>query len=711
MRGTTKSRALWLSACLALSACTLLNAPEDLPRAPFDAGVDGFVGDSGGGEVDMTIDEDGGVDAGVDAGSDAGPSCRSREICFNGDEADDDCDGATDCDDLDCAGNAACCAGGASRLSENWSTALGVRWEVANPASDLGAGALSVDGALSFGVDGRLRSMLPFDALERCLPLSLGARIVAEFARTSCADADGGACSGEAAVLLTASDTPASGRALAADLRVSVGSDRLLRVTSGATELLRPAVAVGDSRRVVIDVSPVARDGVPLLAARVSVGAAGMESEVLADAVFVRQDELRACPVDAGGTTTAGGLRFAVEGRGPAIELGSLDATTLACTNPVVFTTVGDAITATHLPAESDWNRGGIGAPALLSGSTSQRLLYDATNVDRDLEDVAPIDFSVGMADGASFRIPRWVSRPTPGDTPPAYLGTTPPTCTAAACTSPITYREPTGSATWGPTGQLTDDASLLAFARETPLGRYEIAYVDVLSRTDASPGASPSLTTTLVTPGAGCVSVRDPAFAQADREPASGLWLFYTCEPSTGPSTIRAVALASSGAVWSARAETDVEVLGPSIGAYAARGVRGAAPIVRVLPDAAPGSMGGTLAVRLWFVARGADGRATLGLAEGQRRLAVRGTAPSEALPTLLPSAANPLLDGASPTLGACPENCALEDVAVGRIPGAGATRVTLLLARRVDEPGGGTVRQFVPLEQTLEPRWWGNP
>jgi hypothetical protein len=689
-------RALLLSACLALSACTLLNPPDALPRAPFDAGAV----DLGGG-VDMTIEEDGGVDAGI----------RSREICFNG-AMDDDRDGATDCADLDCAGNAACCEGGLPRLSEDWSAALNGRWQPANLSADVGPRALSTDGALSFGDDGRLRSILPLDALARCLPLALGARIVAEFERAPCADADAGACSGEAAVILTAADTPASGTALAADLRVSVDGDRLLRVTSGATALLSAPVAIGAARRVVIEVSPVARDGVPLLAVRVRVGLEGAEVDALADAVFLPQDALRPCAVETGGTTTVGGLRIAVEGRGPAIELGLLEATPLACTNPVVFSPSGNVITAAALPVEGDWNRGGIGAPALLPERDFQYLLYDATNVDRDLEDVASIDFSVGMADAVNFRAMSWLSRPMTGPTPPAYLGTTPPTCTTMGCTSPTTYREPTASGSWDAMGVLTTSSYLLAFARETPDGPYEIAYADVPRALVSSPGAAPAFGARLVGPTDTCVSVRDPAFVQADLDPERGLWLLYTCELGTGPSTIRGVNLQlSRDGVWSVRADTDVEVLGPSIGAYAARGVRGAAPLVRVLPDAAPDSMGGTLAVRLWFVARGAEGRATLGLAEGQRRLVVRGAAPSEMLPALVPSPANPLLDGASTALGACPGSCALEDVAVGRIPGAGATRLTLLLARRVDEPGGGTVRQFIPLEQTLEPRWWGNP
>ncbi len=216
-----------------------------------------------------------------------------------------------------------------------------------------------------------------------------------------------------------------------------------------------------------------------------------------------------------------------------------------------------------------------------------------------------------------------------------------------------------------------------------------------------------------LVSPNVDCVSVRDPALAQADLDPSAGLWLFYTCEPPIGPpATIRAVQ--RCGCPWDGVsgvcvAGADVEVLGPSIGAYAAQGVRGAAPLVRIRLGVDGGAP--TLAVRLWFVATGADGRRTLGLAEGQRTL---GSTPPEdasqaALPVLRPDPTSPLLDGASPALGACPGTCALEDVAVGRVPGA--TEVVLLLARRVDDPAGGTDWQFVPLGQTLEPRWWGNP
>jgi len=706
MRKSSTSCFVLLCASLALPACTLLNAPDALPPFPVDGG--GVESDGGGSEDassdDMTLDEDGGVDAGVDVG------CRSREICFNG--SDDDCDDAIDCDDLDCASNAACCTAGDPRIDEMWTASgFALRWK-SEPESALGN--FTADAALSFGADGRLRSLVRRGDFPGCLPLVFGARIEFEYALGACVDADAGACDGEAAVLLTGADGAAMGAPLAADLRVAVNRDALLSVTSGTTSLPGSPQALGGLRRVVIEISPTAQDGVPVLAARVF--APGVSSDldvvVASNVPFLPQSALRACPVDATLAATLGGLRIAVEGRGSAVTLGRLQVTPLACTNPVVFTSAVSSITAASLPAASGWNAGGIGAPALLPQTGAQHLFYDATNVDRDLESVAPIDFAIGAADAESVTSASWQSRPStaPGVAAPAYVGSTPPACTTPPCPPSTSFREPTASAAWDPSGQLGGTSYLLAFARETDGGAFEVAYVNAPIPAEESPGASPT-TRTLVAPGGTCTSVRDPAFAQAERGQGEGLWLFYTCERADLPSTIRAVPLALRSGAWVVVPGADVEVLGPSIGAYAARGVRGAAPLVRVLPDPAPGSMGGTLAVRLWFAARGADGRATLGLAEGQRRLVVRGAAPSEMLPALVPSPANPLLDGTSAALGGCVGSCALEDVAVGRIPGAGATQVTLLVARRVDEPSGGTLRQFIPLEQTLEPRWWGNP
>jgi hypothetical protein len=686
MRGRPDFAPLFAVALLALPACTLLNAPDPLPATPVDGGL-------------ADADDETSPDAGDDAGTDAGPSCRAREICFNGPTTDDDCDGVVDCNDLDCAGNAACCDVGTvgPRLAENWLSAGD--WQSVGDPGGVGVAG----GKLAFGSDDVLRSLMPSDELKRCLPLVFGARIEVAFAVTPCAEADGGACGDEAAVVLTGAEGPASGRALAADLRVAAGGDGLLRVTSGATSLIPAPVPFAAGGRVVVEVSPGARDGVPVLSARVLMGPDRAETLVVADAAFVTQGNLRPCLVDSTSAAmeTVGGLRFAVEGRGAAVAIGPLEASPLACVNPVVFTPAGNVITAAELPGESGWNAGGLGAPALLRDGDAEYLFYDASDVERDLERVAPIDFAIGAADAATFRA-SWASRPRiPGA---AYLGATPPSSCAAPCAS---VREPTASADLRGGSLGATEVFLLAFARETSGGVFEIAYVNAPTAPNESPGASS--VRVLVPPSLDCVSVRDPALAQADLDPAAGLWLFYTCERDGAPATIHAVPLGIMDGIRTPVPGADVEVLGPSIGAYAAQGVRGAAPLVRIRPGVAGGPP--TLAVRLWFVATGADGRRTLGLAEGQSTLG--STRPEDAtrapLPVLLPDPTSPLLDGASPALGRCLGTCALEDVAVGRVPGE--TEVVLLLARRVDDPARGTDWQFVPLGQTLEPRWWGNP
>jgi hypothetical protein len=199
------------------------------------------------------------------------------------------------------------------------------------------------------------------------------------------------------------------------------------------------------------------------------------------------------------------------------------------------------------------------------------------------------------------------------------------------------------------------------------------------------------------------CTSVRDPALAQAGDAPASGLWLFYTCGHGLSPSTIRAVGLRRASGTLVPRAGTDREVLSASIGAYATRGVEAPAALVRVIAGAQP-----TLAVRLWFVASGSDGRRSLALAEGQTEV-VLAEAPTAPIPDLKAYPANPVLYGNAPELGSCAGTCDVRDVGIGRLPNS--TEVTVLVARRVDTLLAGTEWQLVPLTQRLEARWWGAP
>jgi len=671
-RALLASYALTTCALLALTACSLGNDPVPLPLPPQDGGVQSDAGD--GGNVD------------------GGPICRAREICFNAaalpsvpDGLDDDCDGATGCADLDCANEARCCddTAGPVLFSEDWSASnFGLRWTFAPPDS---AGTLTLGSQLrGFGADGLLRSIMRSVPAERCVPLALGARIELAFDGSRCT----GACTDEAAILLTGADTPARGVGLAADLRVAVGADGALSVTSGGTPIVTSPGALGAGGRVVIEISPTARDGVAVLAARIETGPVASARVVVADGAFIAQSLLRNCD---GGP----GLALAVEGRGSTVWVEPLTVTPLSCTNPRIFATGGETVTATNVGAASGWTSGGISAPALLPETGALHLFYDATNVERDLERTAPIDFAIGGADAAAFGS-GWMPLAA-GD---AYVGTTPPACTTPPCSARASMREPTASASYNPgTRAILGGTELFAFALESAADPdvFSIAYVN-------TPPVRPTAPIALLDPPAGCVSVRDPGFAQASDISENGLWMFYTCVRASQPSTIRAVTLDPGGVALVVRSGTDTEVLTPSIGAYAARGVSAPAGIVRVVPGIRQ-----TLAVRLWFVAHGADGRRSVALAEGQLQLEPGAAVDEAVLPLLAPYPANPLLRGDSPQLPPCGGVCDVRDVGIGRIPNS--TALTLLVARRVDRTAGGTLWELIPLVQTLEAAWWGTP
>ena len=455
---------LALVAMAALPACSLINAPEVLPPEPYDGGADG-------GPVDGEVEGDADIDA--DGGPRDDASRPLHEICFNGEDVDDDGDGATDCADLDCASEPTCCGGaGTARLSEDWTdpTNFSLRWLLAD-LSDYGVVTTQDGVALSsFGDDGVLRSLLPSTPRNRCVSLGFGARIAVTLLPAGCMG-----CTGEAAVVLTGATTPARGVPLAADLRVAVAADGALRVTSGDT-VLSDTSTVDSTGHIVIEIGAAVRDGVPVLAASVSTGATGVEESVIKGIPFIAQSLLSACK-------DGPGLSIALEGSGSAVTVGAVQVTELACTNPRVFgRDVADTvITSAVLPSTVGWTGGGLSAPALLPEATVQHLFYDATNVPRELESIAPIDFAIGAADALSFASP-WGSFSghalQQGD---AYLGTTPPACTSPPCAAQRSVREPTASAVYSGTRiASTEDTHILAFARETDTADlYAIEYVD----------------------------------------------------------------------------------------------------------------------------------------------------------------------------------------------------------------------------------------
>ena len=694
------SRFAMMMALLALTACSLSNDPLPLPLPPQDGGaLDGSPLDGG--------------DAGDGGNVDGGPICRAREICFNApalpsveDGLDDDCDGATGCDDLDCANEARCCGGSDVPLfRETWGSVatISANWTFAAPdtAATFAPSGMAL---MRFGSDDRLHSLMPNSEPMRCVPLALGARIELLVTPTLCTG-----CADEAAVVLTGADAPARGAALAADLRVAIRGDGSIDVRSGSTPLLTGASPMLAAGRVEIEISPSARDGVAVLSARVSTGPDASETVIVADAPFIAQNLLRAC---SGGP----GLAVAIEGRGSMVSVGALTVTPLACPNPREFRVGGTIITDATVMASGGWHGGGISAPALLSeqpilGGPSTKLhhlFFDASNVERDLEGTAPIDFAVGAAYLGSFAGTWLPVTGADGASGTAYVGVTPPSCTTPPCAARRSVREPSASATYSG-AKISGLSYLLAFAREvapTEPDVFALEYIVAPLSTIETPPAPPSDDSrVLVRPSSTCDSVRDPALAQADEAPEDGQWLFYTCESATRPPSIRAVALEIAAGQLGPVDGTDVEVLSAGIGAYAARGVRAPAPLVRVrVLEGSP-----TLAVRLWFIAIGSDGRRSLAMAEGQVQLEPGAAVAEAPTPRLSPYPANPLLYGDSSALPPCGGVCDVRDVGIGRLPND--TALTLLVARRVDMTAGGTVWELVPLAQSLEARWWGTP
>jgi len=607
LRSRSTFALLGLAGALFAGGCTIILEPDR------DAIVPGMDGGSDGGRDAAFDGSDGGDagDAGFDGGLDGG--CRpdpggQLEVSCN-DGLDNDCDTLVDCDDADCAADGFCCdisSGSAwADLTSDY-----MFWNAFGSASPT---ATTVD----FGTGtGQL-------VHRTCAPVAFGMRLLTEFSREIA-----GSDTDYASIVLAPVDTPPAAMPLLADLT--------LRVThTGVATLERAGTIIGSSTTPLavgshaarVDLQPsVDEAGRPVLLVSASVG-----GQTLADReTLMPLSDLIGSPAGC----VPDGLFLAVEGRGSGVLVSdAVQATTLNCPNPTQFISdLAGPLGEDPILASGDWRLGGAGEPALHATTTSGRtervdLLVDASEPERSDEILRFVDFSIG---GAARIAGGWFQRSITGN--PEILGPAP------------SSREPALStgAEFSP--------GLVAYARQAGSAEvFEIALANLDLVLTAAPGASTTLLDS--TGAAGCTSLRDPSLVTlAGRE---NLLLFFTCE-TTGRSPRIGVATLRDNTVTGYDVEEVLIDLFPAsaVGNFGRQGVLSPEVIVT-------GEEGGTYALRIWFLARDAGGRVTVGFAFGEAEVG--------ALPRVSLYPGNPILGPEDAVLGGtCPLGCTIDSLAV---------------------------------------------
>ncbi|MFW6049525.1 MAG: hypothetical protein ACODAU_00020 [Myxococcota bacterium] len=712
-------RALALSFALALtSGCVFVNETD----------IDGaHVADAGVPDADAGMD---GQTPDADAGGDGGDACPPggcvETSCTNGE--DDDGDGVVDCADFDCTDFPGCCDEGAALLPAGWDGSLSLDWRtVPSGAPYPLVGEDDPDGGSGEAYLRAFEADMPSGLVHRsCQPLSLGARLevtMSPLGSPGCTDAS---CDRFAALVLTAAQDALPGRRLLDDLAVTVQANGLVRVTQGGRTLAEQHVELAPDGRahLALEVTPGVDDrDRPALFATVGVTdrrAGTGEMKLLSRHPFLLQrDLLSGVP----GCDAVPGLQVAVEGQGDRVQVGPLAARSLECVNPSHFRVPAEQ-GATLSPEDLDlgaWADGGLGAPALAStcaegtvacgsgdGSPGVRwdVLVEGTNVDPALERFTHVGWSLGHAASTQWDAALgWIA--DPAGAPKA--GHDPPTCLDGAadggvdaCDGARSLRDPAVWPFTDPLGQIDPtDGLLVAYAREweeaVQQGQRDRFALHVRAVPAAPEQAFDAAEGRRWTPAdAGCDSLRHPEVLPASDAPQSdGWWLLYTCERAGEPPEVQAVGLSG---LLNVRAEATPRTVlsAAALGDAAAGGVRAAEGLVASDPqaEALPPLY------RVWFVARDASGRETIGLAQGR-------SPTFDTFPALAPYRGNPVLRVDDPVLGGpCGEGCALLGLDVVRRaddPGASDAPWTLrfLVARRVN----GTDHELVPVEQLWRP------
>ena len=657
-----------LALALVVSGCSLLLKTDRDAIAP----------DLDGSTIDGGPDADAGEDAGVDAGVDGG--CRLEQVletdCEDG--KDNDCDGAFDCFDLDCRGDAICCRGGDSSAECLSSTAFQRLPIGASSVRFMAGDCSATDTLIEFGPPGFTRALVS----QECKPINFGMEVSATFELDeSCA---AGTCD-YAALALTPLRALADGDPLVSELRVVVSADGSVSIDRAGTSIgtsLETPLRAGDEAEVRIDLEPAPDErGRDVLFATVDVVGRG---RLLERTAVMPLDTLRCIAPTGNGV----GLYVAIEGAGSDVHVvGPLATTERACSNPSQFRPQADALDTPAACAP-----GGAGAPALVSYCRAQcttaspqlqtDLWVDASEDQRADETIRFVDYGVCGYVAQQPGLPSgtvgddWALR---GSTS-GFLWSIAPEWRSG--------REPTllPISTDGVTTRVQQLWYAYAERVEEGLEQYAIHG----GRVDTTPSVRPvRADTPLLAPAqVGCASLRDPLWiahyaAAAGPPEVDGAWLLFTCEQSGGaPRSIRAV-----------RFDRDLErlpgspvtVLSSAIGTYAERGVYAAEGFAE--------RGDGEHTVRLWFTVRDGRGRVRLAYAQGR-------SDDLDALPVMEPYSANPILAGDSAILGGdCSGGCTLTGASV--TPSTELVDYYQFVIARSRITATGPVHDLVPLLQ----------
>jgi hypothetical protein len=645
-----------------LGGCTLLNAPD----------------------LDLTPPES------------PGPE-RVELFCSDGTDDDEDLD--VDCDDSDCAQEPACCEERRTTLSYDWTpVSLDDAWSPSPepwvPSRTSEDGITYVGG---FGVDGAPRALISND----CVSLGLGGWV-----QGALRSGDSGECVPDepcddyAALVLTASSGAAGGLRLQDELAVTLYAGGLVSITQAGVQVARTSVDVTGDVALDIEVRPeLDETNRPLLTADVKID----NVVILEDFVVLPIENL----LSDGACADVPGLRIAVEGSGDRVLAGPLSTAKQDCANPGQFDEQSATLRAENLDFDPSWVEAYVGAPTLASSTNSLSdvqwdLIVEGSNWSPELEPTTHVGYAIGHAriasdPGGNWRLEGWSTSATP------KVGADPPACVDPGCEDNRSVREPHALAELSESGTLRD--LTLAFAREIVAAPTERDRFGVqVARPIGAPGSSltlPSAATVEPDDVAGCISMRDPSLIPVDPDALDGYWLLFTCiEDAQPPRQIRALRISRSlELVLEAGAPVQRLVLdADELGPFAAGGIRGAEPVIRFAEDG--------LRLRVWFVARDADGHASIALAEARSH--DRSLFPLE-FPEPLPFVVNPVLrpDATIVRDGCGSDECTITGIAV--TPRADdPERLRFVLARRLKEtePSGAEIFELIPLEQA-----WSTP
>jgi len=649
-------RALIVACALAAGGCSLLLHPNR--NDILDGGPDGALDAGPDAETDAS-------DAETDASSDAGCT-RFETSCTDG--MDNDCDGRTDCDEIECLSAPSCC----ERLTGgDWPDLLPFGdWERRPRSAAITITAAPDPVSVVFPV-----SSTPVAIRHgTCAPIAFGMSFQLDFEVR-------GTHAGDFAALALSPVSEPGPDGFVSEFRLVVRSDGSMQAERAGAVLnsLDPGAVGAAAVPAEIKLSPGVDDaGRAVLFVTVVV-----EGERLVDrAPLMPLERLRdtaSCPI--------GGLYLVLEGQGSSVVVASaLTAKTLDCDNPTQFS--ADAMSSplrdveTRFDASGMWRAGGLGEPSISevcigAAGCSDRLdvLADGTDLDRSEELLRPLSLSIG---GALYLGGSWSSRDA--SSMPQLLG-------------PMTSsREPDYLIPIDDMGAAGE--ALLAYAEEQASGGgVHDLVLRALGRNRAdAPGRerfrlSPS--------DVGCRSLRDPVLvANGTTSTDRDLTLFFTCEPmdASGHDSIGAARLVyGMGSDDYALGMGYPELLTATPGTYTGQGV--SSPEAVVTDRNADGSV----ALRLWFLAKDGSGRARLAMAYGD--------IDAEGVPALSAYPGNPLLDPENQVLGgSCPSGCAIESFGVLRsVAGSLFWRdpsYVFLIERSVFR-STGTEHQLLPLVQ----------